>query len=130
MTAPVALALLALVGLFATKLPRLSAPSSPTLQLLVTSGLPLLLVGLLLARGIGVLDRQTLAALAPVTVLVVGWVGARLGARWEWRQHPSGSCEAAGQDSARGGAGWGEEIRRVLRRPVRFQKSRTITGGR
>jgi len=53
-----------------------------------------------------------------------------VGARWEWRQHPSGSCEAAGQDSARGGAGWGEEIRRVLRRPVPFQKSKTITGGR
>jgi hypothetical protein len=85
MTPPVALALLALAGLLATRLPRLAAPSSPTLQLLLTSGLPLLLVGLALARGIGVLDRPMLAALAPVTVLVVGWVGARLGARWEWR---------------------------------------------
>lgn len=85
MTPPVALALLALAGLLATRLPRLSAPSSPTLQLLLASGLPLLLVGLALGRGIGVLDRPTLAALAPVTVLVVGWIGARLGARWEWR---------------------------------------------
>jgi hypothetical protein len=43
------------------------------------------LLGLVLGPGVGVLDRPTLAALAPLTALVVGWVGARLGARWEWR---------------------------------------------
>lgn len=85
MNPTVALALLALAGLLATRLPRLPPPRSPTLRLLLASGTPLLLLGLV-AREVGVLDRPTLAALAPVTVLVVGWVGACLGARWEWRQ--------------------------------------------
>ena len=85
MIPPVALALLALAGLLATRLPSLPAPRSPILRVLLASGLPLLLLGLMLGRGVGVLDRSTLSALAPVTVLVVGWVGARLGARWEWR---------------------------------------------
>jgi hypothetical protein len=85
MNPTVALALLALAGLLATRLPRLPTPRSATLQLLLASGAPLLLLGLLLGRGAGVLDRSTLAALTPVTILVVGWVGARLGARWEWR---------------------------------------------
>ena len=85
MNPPVALALLAIAGLLATRLPRVPMPRSPTLQLLLASGMPLLLLGLVLGPGVGVLDRSTLAALAPVTALVVGWVGARLGARWEWR---------------------------------------------
>ena len=85
MNPTVALALLAVAGLLATHLPRLPTPRSPTLQLLIASGMPLLLLGLVLGPGVGVLDRPALAALAPVTALVVGWVGARLGARWEWR---------------------------------------------
>ena len=82
MNQTVALALLALAGLLATRLPRLPPPRSPTLRLLLASGTPLLLLGLV-AREVGVLDRPTLAALAPVTVLVGWW-----GARWEpveWR---------------------------------------------
>ena len=85
MNPTVALALLAIAGLLATRLPRLPTPRSPTLQLLYASGMPLLLLGLLLGPGVGLLDRPTLAALAPVTALAVGWVGAQLGARWEWR---------------------------------------------
>ena len=81
----IALALLAVVGLLAVRLPHPPFPRSPTLRLLLAGGAPLVLLGLVLGPGIGVLDRPTLAALAPLTALVVGWVGARLGARWEWR---------------------------------------------
>jgi hypothetical protein len=85
MNPTVTLALLSIAGLLATRLPRLPGPRSPTLQPLLASGMPFLLFGLLLGPGVGLLDRATLRALAPVTALVVGWVGARLGARWEWR---------------------------------------------
>ncbi len=85
MNPAIALALLAIVGLLVTRLPPLSVPRSPTLALLLASGTPIVLLGLVLGPGIGVLDRPTLAALTPLTALVVGWVGARLGARCEWR---------------------------------------------
>ncbi len=80
-----ALALLAIAGLLATRLPRPSIPRSPTLELLLAGGAPLVLLGLVLGPGIGALDGATLAAVSPLTALVVGWVGARLGARCEWR---------------------------------------------
>jgi hypothetical protein len=85
MNPTVTLALLGIAGLLATRLPRLPAPRSSTLQAVLASGMPLLLLGLLLGPVAGLLDRAALTGLAPVTALVVGWVGARLGARWEWR---------------------------------------------
>ena len=81
----VALALLAIAGVLVTRLPGFPAPRSPTLDLVRAGGTPLVLLGVLLGPGIAVLDRSTLAALAPVSALAVGWVGARLGARCEWR---------------------------------------------
>jgi len=77
MNSTVALVLLSIAGLLATRLPPLATPRSPTLQLL--------LLGLVLGPVAGLLDRPALTALSPVTALVVGWVGARLGARWDWR---------------------------------------------
>lgn len=80
-----ALALLAIAGVLVTRLPRFPAPRSPTLDLVRAGGAPLVLLGVVLGPGIAVLDGPTLAALAPVSALAVGWVGARLGARCEWR---------------------------------------------
>jgi len=80
-----ALALLAIAGVLVTRLPRFPAPRSRTLDLVRAGGAPLVLLGVVLGPGIAVLDRPTLAALAPVSALAVGWVGARLGARCEWR---------------------------------------------
>lgn len=107
MNPTVSLALLAIAGLLATRLPRPPMPRSPTLQLLIASGMPLLLLGVLLGPGVGLLDRPTLAALAPVTALVVGWVGARLGARWEWRMLQRVPPETWGVVAAQAVAGVG-----------------------
>ena len=85
MNSTVALALLSIAGLLATRLRPLPTPRSPTLQLLYASGMPLLLLGLVLGPVAGLFDHAALTALAPVSALVVGWVGARLGARWDWR---------------------------------------------
>jgi hypothetical protein len=80
-----ALALVLAAGLALTRLPlphlrhRLSLASS------VLAGAPLVLAGLLLGPGLGVLDRGTLRALAPVTALGIGWIGAVFGAELEWR---------------------------------------------
>ena len=57
----------------------------PTLDLLVAAGGPLVALGLVLGPGIDFLDRPALGALAPVTGLALGWVGAAFGARFEWR---------------------------------------------
>jgi hypothetical protein len=51
----------------------------------LAAGVPFVLVGLLLGPGLGVLDHTTLRALAPVTALGIGWIGAVFGARLEWR---------------------------------------------
>ena len=80
-----ALALVAVVALLATRLPRLPVPRSPTLDVVLAGGTPLVLLGLLLGTGIDALDGPTLSALAPVTALAVGWIGAGFGARCEWR---------------------------------------------
>jgi len=80
-----ALALLAVAGLAATRVhwPRLA----PRLRrdAALAPGLPLVLVGLVLGPGIGLLDRAAVRALTPVTALAVGCLGAALGARLEWR---------------------------------------------
>ncbi|MGH7567753.1 MAG: hypothetical protein ACREL9_02105 [Gemmatimonadales bacterium] len=80
-----ALGLLATLGLAATRLPRLSVRRLPHGDLLLAGGAPLVLVGVLLGPGIGLLDRPVLRALAPVTALAIGWVGAVVAARFEWR---------------------------------------------
>lgn len=80
-----ALALVAAAGIAVTRLslPRLRHTLS--LDLILAAGAPLVLLGLLLGPGLGVLDRPTLRALAPVTALGIGWIGAVFGARLEWR---------------------------------------------
>ena len=80
-----ALALVAIAGIAATRLPWQSWRRSPSWDLVLASGLPLLLTGLLLGPGMDVLDRALLRALAPATALAIGWVGAAFGARLEWR---------------------------------------------
>lgn len=80
-----ALGLVAAAGIAMTRLPRLQLHQSPHFDLVLAAGTPLILLGLLLGPAIGVLDRQALRALAPVTALAVGWIGAVFGARFEWR---------------------------------------------
>jgi len=80
-----ALAGLAVVGLLATRLPRPRWRHVKGLDLMLAGGGPLLLLGLALGPGIDLLARPTLQTIAPVTALAVGWLGAGLGARFEWR---------------------------------------------
>jgi hypothetical protein len=80
-----ALAGLGTIGLLATRLPRLQWPHTPSLELVLAAGAPLVLAGLVLGPGIDLLTRPVLDALAPVTALAIGWIGAALGARFEWR---------------------------------------------
>jgi len=80
-----ALALLAVAGLAATRVhwPRLE----PRLRrdAALAPGLPLVLIGLVLGPGISLLDQAAVHTLTPVTALAVGCLGAALGARLEWR---------------------------------------------
>jgi len=80
-----ALALVAIAGIAATRLPWQSWRRSPNRDLVLATGLPLVLTGVLLGPGLGVLDGALLRALAPVTALAIGWLGAVFGARLEWR---------------------------------------------
>ncbi len=80
-----ALAGLAVVGLLATRLPRPRWRHVKGLDLMLAGGGPLLLLGLALGPGIDLLARPTLQTVAPVTALAVGWLGAGLGAQFEWR---------------------------------------------
>lgn len=80
-----ALGLVAAAGIAVTRLPRLPTRRLPHADLLLAAGTPLLLLGLLLGPGIGVLDRPVLRAIAPVTALAIGWIGAVFGSRFEWR---------------------------------------------
>ncbi len=81
----IALALVAAAGIAATRLPRPHLRHSLSLDLLLAGGAPLVLGGLLLGPGLGVLDHTTLRALAPVTALGIGWIGAVFGAQLDWR---------------------------------------------
>jgi hypothetical protein len=81
-----ALAGLAVIGLLA---PRLEWPRwrhGASVALVLGAGVPLVLLGVVLGPGIEFVSTRTLEALAPVTALAVGWIGAALGARFEWRQ--------------------------------------------
>ena len=80
-----ALAGLGTIGLLATRLPRLQWPHTTSLELVLAAGAPLVLAGLVLGPGIDLLTQPVLDALAPVTALAIGWIGAALGARFEWR---------------------------------------------
>jgi hypothetical protein len=76
---------LAAAGLLAARLPRRAWRRPPGLDVLLAAGGPLVLVGVALGPGIELLDRPTLRLLAPLTALALGWLGATLGARFEWR---------------------------------------------
>src|SRR6266480_491244 len=80
-----ALGLLAVAGLLAARLPRPSSRRPPSLDLAITAGVPLILLGLVLGPGIELLARPLLRALDPLTAGAIGWIGAVLGARFEWR---------------------------------------------
>ena len=80
-----ALAGLITIGLVVPRLTSIPWPRVPSLDLLVAAGGPLVALGFVLGPGIDFLDRPTLAALAPVTALAIGWIGAGFGARFEWR---------------------------------------------
>ncbi len=80
-----ALGLLAVAGLLAARLPRPSSRRPPSLDLAITAGVPLILLGLVLGPGIELLARPLVRALDPLTAGAIGWIGAVLGARFEWR---------------------------------------------
>jgi hypothetical protein len=76
---------LAAVGLLAARLPRRAWRRTPGVDVLLAAGAPLVLGGIALGPGIDLLDRPTVRLLAPLTALALGWIGATLGARFEWR---------------------------------------------
>lgn len=80
-----ALAGLGTIGLLATRLPRLPWPQGWSVHRLLAAGGLFALAGLVLGPGIDLLTRPVLDALAPVTTLAIGWIGAALGAQFEWR---------------------------------------------
>jgi hypothetical protein len=80
-----ALAGLAAIGLLATRLPPVPWRHVTSLDLVLAAGGPLVLLGVVLGPGIDLINRPVLDALAPVTALAIGWIGAALGARFEWR---------------------------------------------
>ena len=80
-----ALGLLAVAGLLATRLPQRPSRPAPHLDLAIAAGVPLVVVGLVLGPGIELIGRPLLRTLAPVTAFAIGWIGALLGARFEWR---------------------------------------------
>src|SRR2546422_834615 len=69
----------------ATRLPPVRWRHATSFDLVLTAGGPLVVLGLVLGPGIDLINRSVLAALAPVTALAIGWIGAALGARFEWR---------------------------------------------
>ncbi len=79
-----ALALVIVAGIGVTRLSR-PAFRHPLLDGIVQTGVPFLLLGVLLGPGLGVLDPATLRLIEPLIALGIGWVGASFGARLEWR---------------------------------------------
>jgi hypothetical protein len=80
-----ALAGLAAIGLLVTRLPPIHWRHVTSLDLVLAAGAPVVLLGLVLGPGIDLITRPVVGALAPVMALAVGWIGAALGARSEWR---------------------------------------------
>jgi hypothetical protein len=66
---------------------RLTRPTfrHPLLNGILETGVPFVLLGVLLGPGLGVLDGATLRVLAPMMAVGIAWVGASFGARLEWR---------------------------------------------
>jgi len=109
-----ALAIVLVAGLAVTRLPRLPHPSALRLDLVVSAGLPLVILGILLGPALGILDTDVLRALAPTTALGIAWIGAVFGASLSWRyvrRIPQAlwvlaAAEAAAVLAATGLAGW------------------------
>jgi hypothetical protein len=82
-----ALALVLVAGIGLTRLSNPAAPPALPVLLhnLLATGLPFLLLGLLVGPGLGVVDLAGLRLLQPVIALGIGWSGALFGARLEWR---------------------------------------------
>ncbi len=80
-----ALALLLIAGIGITRLSRPAFRRPAFLDDLLATGVPFLLLGLLLGPGLGVIDATGLRLLQPVMALGIGWSGALFGARLEWR---------------------------------------------
>ena len=80
-----ALALVILAGIGVTRLSRPTFRHHKLLDDLVATGVPFLLLGLLLGPGLGVVDAAGLRMLQPLVALAIGWIGALFGARLEWR---------------------------------------------
>ena len=80
-----ALALVILAGIGVTRLSRPSFRHPKLLDDLVATGVPFVLLGLLLGPGLGVVDAAGLRMLQPLVALAIGWIGALFGARLEWR---------------------------------------------
>jgi len=80
-----ALALVILAGIGVTRLSRPSFRYPALLADLLATGVPFLLLGLLLGPGLGVVDDAGLRLLQPVVALAIGWTGALFGTRLEWR---------------------------------------------
>jgi hypothetical protein len=80
-----ALALVAAAGIALTRLPLPRPRGVLSLDVVLAAGAPLVLLGVLLGPGLAVLGPATLRAIAPATVLGIGWIGAVFGARLEWR---------------------------------------------
>jgi len=80
-----ALALVIVAGIGVTRLLRRSFRPPALLTDLVATGVPFLLLGLLLGPGLGVVDAAGLRMLQPLVALAIGWIGALFGGRLEWR---------------------------------------------
>jgi len=80
-----ALALVILAGIGVTRLSRPAFRHPALLTDLIATGVPFLLLGLLLGPGLGVIDAEGLRMLEPLIVLAIGWTGAVFGAHLEWR---------------------------------------------
>ena len=80
-----ALALVILAGIGVTRLSRPSFRHPALLDDLLATGVPFLLLGLLLGPGLGVVDGAGLRMLQPLVALAIGWTGALFGARLDWR---------------------------------------------
>ncbi|HEV8381632.1 MAG TPA: hypothetical protein VGJ80_00980 [Gemmatimonadales bacterium] len=80
-----ALALVIIAGIGVTRVSRPSFRQPVLLRDLLRTGVPFLLLGLLLGPGLGVFDAAGLRALQPLVALAIGWTGALFGARLEWR---------------------------------------------
>src|ERR1700752_5118521 len=78
-----ALAGLAAIGLLAARLPHATWPRVARLDPVLAGGGALVVAGLVLGPGIGFVSPALVRALAPVTALALGWIGAALGARFE-----------------------------------------------